>query len=381
MIKIILLDIDGVLVYPGGYRAALRATVNHFIGQHFEIDEETLTELEGRGISCEWDMIPLLLASYWTDILLRQPMQDLPPDVLSAGIEINRQRKVDSPTRLLVPEFPLIAGQYPAEAAFRAGCFLSIPYDLRKNLLTDTRNIRKSHTMRVLQHYTLGSEKFTETYGLPKEFETEPFLLTRDKSLIDHEIRTRLFHPNHRLAAFTSRPCAPPWEVHASHIGYAPEAELALELAGLPDIPLIGYGKLDYLAKQRGLDTATLLKPSPVQALAAIVAAFSGEEWTAVQAAADWQATGRLNEVFSRLPNSFELIVVEDTMGGIKSTLKAAEILQRARMKITIQTLGLTLGGASNKASAFERAGIPFFNDWRALMDQIEIEEQLIPKV
>ena len=55
MIKIILLDVDGVLVYPGGYRAALRATVNHFIDPSLEIDEETLTELERRGIASEWN--------------------------------------------------------------------------------------------------------------------------------------------------------------------------------------------------------------------------------------------------------------------------------------------------------------------------------------
>ena len=237
-----------------------------------------------------------------------------------------------------------------------------MPFELRKNLLTDTRNVRNSHTMRVFQHYTLGSEKFMETYDLPAELETESFLLTHDRPMINHEIRTRLLHPNHRLAVFTGRPCAPPREVRDSHNGYAPEAELALELVGLPDIPLIGYGRLDYLAKQHGLDAATLLKPSPVQALAAIVAAFSGEEWTAVQAAADWQATGRLNGVFSRLPSSFELIVVEDTMGGIKSTLKAGEILQRAGKEITIQTLGLAFDGAS-KAAAFEQAGVPFFRD------------------
>ena len=372
MTKIILLDIDSVLVHPDGYRAALRSTVDYFIGQHFEIDEAALTELERRGISSEWDMIPLLLASYWTDILLRQPMQNLSSDVLSAAIKVNRQRKVDAPTRLFVPEFPLIAGQYPAEAAFRAGCFLSMPYELRKNLLTDTRNIRTSYTTRVFQHYTLGSEKFKETYNLPREFETESFLLTHDRPIINYEIRAKLLHPNHRLAAFTGRPCKPPREVHSSHIGYAPEAELALELVGLPDIPLIGYGRLEYLAKQGGLDTATLLKPSPVHALAAIAAAFSGEEWIAVQAAADWQATGRLNGVFSSLPSSFELIVVEDTMGGIKSTLKAGEILQQAGMKITIQTLGLTLDGGASKASAFEQAGLPFFNDWEDLIDRIE---------
>ena len=371
MIKIILLDVDGVLVYPGGYRAALRATVNHFIDPSLEIDEETLTELERRGIASEWDMAPLLLACYWNDILSRQPLQNLPPDVFSAATMINRQRKVDTPARLFVPEFALVAGQYPAETAFRAGYFSSIPYDLRKNILTETRNVYKSHTMRVFQHFTLGSEKFKGTYDLPEELVIESFLLTHDRPIIDDEICRKLRQPNHRLAAFTSRPSAPPRDVNTSHFGYAPEAELALELVGLSDIPLIGYGRLTYLAKQRGLDAATLLKPSPVQALAAIAAAFTGEEWTTVQAAADWQKTGRLNGVFSRLPRSFELIVVEDTMGGINSTLKAGQILQQAGMGITIQAFGLT-SGSSSKAAAFKQAGIPFFEDWESLMHQIE---------
>ena len=134
MIKIILLDVDGVLVHPDGYRAALRATVDHFIEPHFNIDEETLSELEKRGISSEWDMAPLLLASWWNDILSRQSLQNLPTDVASAAIEIIRQRTVNAPTRLFVPEFSLVAGQFPSEAAFRAGCFSSIPNDLRKNL-------------------------------------------------------------------------------------------------------------------------------------------------------------------------------------------------------------------------------------------------------
>src|ERR1051326_5292118 len=97
MIKIILLDVDGVLVQPGGYRAALRATVNHFIGSQFDIQEEILTELEKHGISSEWDMVPLLLASHWNDILSRQTIANLPADVSIAAREIHRQRKVDVP--------------------------------------------------------------------------------------------------------------------------------------------------------------------------------------------------------------------------------------------------------------------------------------------
>ena len=41
MTRIILLDVDGVLVQPGGYRAALRATFNLFIEPRLELQEET----------------------------------------------------------------------------------------------------------------------------------------------------------------------------------------------------------------------------------------------------------------------------------------------------------------------------------------------------
>ncbi len=54
MTKIILLDIDGVLVTPGGYRAALHSTLNHFATlmgvPHFDFHEEQIAELEKHGI-------------------------------------------------------------------------------------------------------------------------------------------------------------------------------------------------------------------------------------------------------------------------------------------------------------------------------------------
>ena len=76
MNRIILLDIDGVLVQPGGYRAALRATVKRFIGDYV-IEEELPVSMEKRGISSEWDMSPLIIAAYWEDVLSRQPMENL----------------------------------------------------------------------------------------------------------------------------------------------------------------------------------------------------------------------------------------------------------------------------------------------------------------
>jgi len=367
MTRIILLDIDGVLVQPGGYRAALRATVQRFVGE-YPIEEDLLTELEKRGISSEWDMSPLIIATYWEDVLLRQPMSGLSDDVAMAAKQIQSQR-TDVPKQLHVPEFDLVAGQYPAETAFHAGCFPSIPEVLRKNLLTESRDVRKSETFRTFQHFTLGSKNFQATYQLPAEFVAQSLLRTEDKANISTEIGERLRHPMNSLAAFTARPSHPPRGVEIS-IGYAPEAELALELVGMADIPLMAFGKLEYIAAQHGLDPAALIKPSPFQALAGALAAWTGDELSALQAVYDWYLSGRLNSRFGDLPTSFELVVVEDTLGGIRSVRTAGEIFQKAGFDVSVRTVGLT-SGIRAKETAFKQNNVPYFRDWAELIGEL----------
>ena len=374
MTKVFLLDIDGVLVYQGGYRAALHATLNHFASlmglSHFDFPEEKLSELEKRGIFSEWDMVPLLLGTLWNDILSHQSNPNLPADLSSAAVDIGRKVNGYRPREWIIPEFELIAGQYPAEAALQNGCFSFIPIDLRTNLLSQSRNVNFSQTMRLFQHYSLGSRVFSETYELPAEVETESFLLTHDRSNINAAIRAKLRQTNIQLAALTARPSAPPRKVNVSHLGYAPEAELALELVGLADIPLIGFGKLEYLASQRGLDAGALLKPSPVHALAATAAALAGDEWSALQSAGDWYQTGQLKGVFADLPHAFELFVVEDTLSGIRSVQAAGEIFRQAGFDVTVHALGLTSGSAA-KVDAFSQAGIPHYETWEALIVEV----------
>ncbi len=374
MKKVILLDIDGVLVHHGGYRAALHATLNHFASlmglSHFDFPEEKLAELEKRGIFSEWDMVPLLLATLLNDILSHRTDLQLPADLYSAAVEIGRNVNGYMPRELVIPEFDFIAGQYPAEAAMQHGCFPFIPIDLRLNILSQSRNINFSQTMRLFQHYSLGSAVFSKTYDLPAEVETESFLHTHDRSNINDAILATLRQPNIHLAGLTARPSAPPREVDDSHFGYAPEAEIALELAGLADIPLIAFGKLEYLAAKRGLDAGVLIKPSPVHALAATAAALTGNEWAGLQSAGDWRQTGKLNGVFTNLPREFELFVVEDTMGGIRSTQAAGEILRQNGFNVITHTLGLTSGSAS-KMEAFSQAGIRYFENWEELIANV----------
>lgn len=376
MTKIILLDIDGVLVHHGGYRAALHATLNHFASlmnlDHFDFPDEKLSEFEKRGIYSEWDMVPLLLGALWDDILSQQPKLTLPADLSSAAIEIGRNMNRYVPRELIIPKFELTAGQYPAEAALQSGCFPFIPMDLCTNLLSQSRDVNFSQTMRLFQHYTLGSRVFSQTYELPAEVETESFLLTHDRSNITDMIRARLLQENICLAGLTARPSAPPREVNDSKLGYAPEAEFALELVELAGIPVIAFGKLEYLASKYQLDPAALMKPSPVHALAATLAAWTGNEWLSLQAANHWRETGMLNDAFNQLPKNFDLIVVEDTMGGIRSTRKAGEILQQAGFDVSIQTFGLTSGSIS-KAAAFTEFSVPYYEDWTALINGINL--------
>ena len=339
MTRILLLDMDGVLVQPAGYRAALRATVNYFIDPPLLIEEESLAELERRQITSEWDMAPLLIASYWNDILSRQPIPDLPSNAYSAAEVIRQRRKVDPPSHVFVPEFPLLSGKYPARSAYEANCFPFLPEDLRQDLLTSSRDVSRSPTTYITQHYTLGSTHFEETYHLPAKFETESFLLLYDKSPITAEIRARLLQPDHHIAAFTNRPSGPPREMGGGIPGYPPEAELALELAGLQEIPMIAHGRLGYLAAQHNIDPAAIEKPSPFHALAAVLAAYTGEEWTALQAANHWYETKSLDGKFVKLPRAFDLIVVEDTLGGIRSVRAAGKILKAAGFQVNVQPL------------------------------------------
>jgi hypothetical protein len=371
MTRILLLDADGVMVQPAGYRAALRSAVNYFVDPPLALEEDSLTELERRQITSEWDMAPLLIAAYWNDILSRQPMPSLPGDVNSAAKFIKQQRRVDAPAHVTVPEFPLQPGKYPARSAYEADCFPHLRGDLRMDLLTGSRSVQKSPTTRMVQHYTLGSKHFQETYNLPAEVETESLLLKFDRSPITDEVRTRLRQPGNHLVGFTNRPSGPPREMGHVMDGYPPEAEFALELAGLQDIPMIAHGRLKYLASQHSLDAATLEKPSPFHALAAVLAAWTGEELTSLQAANHWYETQSLNGKFVGLPKTFELIVVEDTLGGIRSVRAAGEILRASGFKVMFRPFGLTLGNAA-KASAFENAHVPYYSDWESIVEAME---------
>ena len=62
-----LFDMDSVLLHPGGYRAALIATITHFASalglEDVAPTFEEIEAFESVGITSEWDMAPICVAA------------------------------------------------------------------------------------------------------------------------------------------------------------------------------------------------------------------------------------------------------------------------------------------------------------------------------
>ena len=265
--KILLFDIDSVLVEPLGYKTALIATLQHFadnlgIGRSLLPDVDTIEYFEAKHITSEWDMAPIILA-----VLLNRLAGT------SVGINfpssLDELHRIDLPHNLADVEYRetidyisehLANGEFPATTALRfsgphrsphgsqhPGIFPHIARsDILGEILSTTRDPYRSVITRIFQHHTLGSQVFSQVYGLAPEIDATSTLLAYDKPLLPRDMRESLISKYNSgelaIAAITNRPSYPPREVSVSKLGYPPEAEMALELNELRQILLIGFG-------------------------------------------------------------------------------------------------------------------------------------------
>ena len=173
---------------------------------------------------------------------------------------------------------------------------------LARDLLGNAYDVIRTPTTRTFQTLTLGSARFAAVYGQPAPFESESYLTRYDIPLLSETGRLLdwLREPGRGAAISTARPSLAPADLvgapAAVLTGYAPEAELAVELLDLAagKVPLIGQGRVTWLAQLYGRGAADYIKPSPVQGLAAIGAAASGTETDALNAAAALYEHGEL---------------------------------------------------------------------------------------
>lgn len=346
---VFLFDVDGVLVKPQGYRESVRAVVNYFSRQmglgDAAPDDDTVAIFEAQGITCEWDMIPILLAALIDTAAVRLPA-GARFDSLQSALDLLAAHPAGE-TR--VDYAPLLrrlgpysrAGEAPAETIL--GACLSgegtalfprlAGQEILADLFSNTRRLRQSRVTHVFQTFVLGDEVFSRAMGLEAEVKTPSMLLAHDVPLLDSTARDRLLAEQARgrvkLAACTARPSIPAHAYTEPLAVFTPEGEMALKLVGLEGIALVGSGQMGEAAQRMGEHEDRLTKPAPYHALAAIYAAITGDrpgavEW--VQAVFRHYERGAVKPG-AALPERITLHVFEDSPSGMRGCLGAAKML------------------------------------------------------
>lgn len=382
---ILLFDVDGVLVEDNGYQAGIARTVDYFATAMglagMAPTAADIEVFEANGLTSEWESCPLSIGGLFLEALRAAPDLALSQQIDAA---VAQCRPAAASGRVQRPDFaylarragPLIAsGRRPAEASFsvlmdEAAALSLADAPLRgfeallHTLLDNTQNVYVSPVTQVFQHFALGSDDYARTYGLPPLFDTPSFLHMLDEPALSPASRDSLLgliaSGQARAALYTARASLPPVDARADAHGYSPEAEIARALVGLEALPLIGYGRLSWLAARHGDHPDAYVKPSPVHALAGIGAALTGREAEAVEAGYALAEEGVLLPPFDalrgqgtmhRAPATLDVFVFEDASGGVRAATRAAELLRSARIHVNLWIVGILPPGGPKRAA------------------------------
>jgi hypothetical protein len=109
------------------------------------------------------------------------------------------------------------------------------------------------------------------------------------------------------------------------------------------EYPLIAMGRMQWLASRHGETTEALTKPSPIQMLAALGAAVSGEEGLALEAAYALVRNGDLLPPLLDLAHQpFQVFVLEDATLGLQAAANGQRILEEFGLRLEKFGIGVT---------------------------------------
>jgi hypothetical protein len=368
---ILLLDVDGVLIQNLAYRAALQQTVAYF-SRRMGVEEITPTDaeieiFESQSIIVEWDSGAICIAALLIERLkhVEDPARTLAPDFWEALDQLAAY-----PGLIERPDFSALARRVgaltPSDAppAHRAlALFLSDNVETRPvaSLLSNCYDIDRAPATQVFQNYALGHREYTEAYGLPPHVEGEPLLEKLDRPNLSPEMRDQLLAARSAGEAspilYTARPSRAPLEINPNPRGFTLEAEIARKLAGLDSVPVMGFGKVDWLARRVGLRGMDFVKPSPLQAIAAIAAARTGLELESLKAAFAVLRGDPLRYPLTACAHE-TVHVFEDSPSSLQGVSRAVEMLNRQGLGLQLIRHGIAPADSPKRATLSQAADV-----------------------
>ena len=156
--NILLLDMDGVLLTPGGYHRAVEdavAQMGNLLGFNaVHLNQDDIHALEAAGITNEWDTAAICLALLAGQLWTQEPEANVDTDRLLSPIE---------PHGITPPDFKIFFERM-ADPARRAVPGLPRAFDLlsdRQQQFFDEAYVIDGLSQRLQQEYVLGSQAFS----------------------------------------------------------------------------------------------------------------------------------------------------------------------------------------------------------------------------
>ena len=356
--QFLLLDIDGVLLDSNGYRLAYQDAASRFIHQFGQPDVDVESDVWeaylAEGITAEWDMVPLTLLSF-LDMYCSETGETPSMDCFTGACNSIRytDRKefterllsyIPKFGKLIVPNTLVFAGIRDALVNGSDALPSLRGTEVLKTMLTDTLNPHTCPFFACLMTNLLGSATFRSFYGIEPPFEMVSLLETADKKLIseaNRELLPTLPAKGIYPVVMTYRPTLLPrtegdGNQSSAYFVNTPEGECALRLLGWDDgrVPIIGAGSLCWIEEKYQLPREAYVKPHPMHALSAMLYPLCGSETESLELARALcgdEPHADINRVYELLPKStpVRLSVFEDSVSGIGSCIRAAEVLRK----------------------------------------------------
>jgi hypothetical protein len=118
---------------------------------------------------------------------------------------------------------------------------------------------------------------------------------------------------------------------------------------------VIGFGKLDWLARRVGRAGSELVKPSPLHGMAAIGAARSGLEVESIKAALAVERGDQLRYPLTACAGE-EVHVFEDSPSSLRGVAEAVQHLNRLGLGLKLTLHGVAPAGSPKRATLAEAA-------------------------
>ncbi len=343
--NIILFDMDGVLLKPGGYHESLKTSVIR-IGKALGIPktklrDDQIARLESLSVTNEWDSLAICTGVMLTHVWRNDAKIRLTTLEPSSKIVIDGPPDFDS----FLDHFSDV-GDLPGHRAYDI-ILDSNPWltPAQRKYLSDVlhhcRDIYHSPILPAYQETVLGSEVFHRTYGLDSQLSIQSYLLHHDQPLLSDKnmqaLQSWLVEPTNTAGILTNRPCSTP----TGHIS-SPEAELGAQLVGLDHLPLLGSGMLAwYASTQQNLPRHAFFKPNPIHALALLLMCMGTPIHNALEKAVLLTNNNGRVEEWSALDGA-SIFIFEDSIKGIESGLRAKTLLSDFGIQVELTLIGIS---------------------------------------